>query len=132
MFLVPVKKPAAPHLYPAESRGILPGINLIAYLSMTTATPLQFDNGRIEQAAGRPCRVAALGGNQFGVKWTHQADEIIANIEAGNHYYLCRGDRQTVLVRVGVDKDGKKFLKSQFDDEEPGILVAQPLQWEWS
>lgn len=98
---------------------------------MSFLTALKFDRGQIEKMDGQPFRVTALGGNNFGIVWIHKIDEVIGNIEAGRHCYVCQQENQTVMVRVGVDQGGKKYLKAHIDpdDGDPKVLMALPLKW---
>lgn len=72
-------------------------------------------------------RIQYIGGsNPDGTRWKLSVGQAIADIEAGKYAFYVerpRGDRVRVVVAV---RNGKKYLRTEADGDEPNNLLSLP------
>ncbi|AKT40070.1 DUF3892 domain-containing protein [Chondromyces crocatus] len=69
-------------------------------------------------------RILAIGGEYQGSRWQDTQQEAIANIETGRKsYYVKEPGGPRVEVVVG-SRNGKKYLKTENDGEQPNNLLS--------
>lgn len=72
-------------------------------------------------------RITHIGGrNSSTERWKLPLDEAIAGIESGKWgFFVSRGGSR-VSVIVATSKNGRKYLKTKNDGEEPNNLLSLP------
>ena len=71
-------------------------------------------------------RIHNVGGVQNGTRWKQTETASIAAIESGQHTYYVEqpvGHRVNVII---AQLNGKKYLKTEADGEQPNNLLALP------
>lgn len=90
---------------------------------MGAAIPMLIAQVQSTELPGRGRRITVLQGQSGGLRWRHEAQAIIENIEAGEFYYYFLSQSRTVVVQVAREPDGSKYLKGSIDDQEPVSLL---------
>ncbi len=71
-------------------------------------------------------RISHVGGGSLVNPWKLELDEVIQKIESGDCVFCVDIEDDPVAVKVAVDPDGKKYIKTAADDDLPTHLLNLP------
>ncbi|MGR3592214.1 MAG: DUF3892 domain-containing protein [Limimaricola soesokkakensis] len=71
-------------------------------------------------------RISHVGGGSLVNRWKLELDEVIQKIESGECVFFVNVDSDPVAVKVAVDRDGKKYIKTVADGDLPTHLLNLP------
>jgi len=66
------------------------------------------------------------GGGALANRWKLELDEGTEKIESGDCMFFVNVDSDPVAVRVAVDREGKKYIKTVADGDFPMHLLRLP------
>ena len=91
---------------------------------MATRIEVKYINRSDRQSAYE--RIKNIGGKLGSHVWKHTQEFAIDWIEAGTFFYFVNRDGHEVDVIIATSADGRKYLKTVADEEQPNILLSLP------
>jgi len=70
--------------------------------------------------------ISHVGGGSLANRWKLELDEVIQKIESGDCMFFVNVDSDPVAVKVAVDREGKKYIKTAADGDFPTHLLRLP------
>lgn len=70
-------------------------------------------------------RITNIGGTHNNARWKEAQESAISQIEAKTHEYYTDHKGETAEVTV-ASRDGRKYLKTKNDGEQPDNLLSLP------
>ena len=72
-------------------------------------------------------RISSIGGvNADATRWKLSLEQAITGIEQGQWSFYVTKNGATVNVIVAIAASGRKYLKTENDDQEPNNLLSLP------
>jgi len=69
-------------------------------------------------------RVKNIGGTSRKLEWQHTRDQAIRFLDQDEFCYYMEDNGRVLKLKVGLDPNGAKFLKTDADADQPQLLLS--------